>query len=177
MGEEHLQNDRSCNVTRQTPLHIAVTNNDYDFVKSFLTSASSNIKSCDHEDQINFTLQDSSGKTALGLAIENRNFDIAEELLKGNFLSASCMICFRPFLPAVFTPLFIRDYYSNSTNHILAPGGADVNETNTEGESLLQQSINHNNHEASSFLIVSGGADVNLRYFRFKLSPTLPSRA
>ena len=92
MGEEHLQNDRSCNVTRQTPLHIAVTNNDYDFVKSFLTSASSNIKSCDHDNQINFTLQDSSGKTALGLAIENRNFDIAEELLKGNFLSASCMI-------------------------------------------------------------------------------------
>ena len=57
----------------------------------------------------------------------------------------------------------------------MALGGADVNETNTEGESLLQQSINQNNHEASSFLIVSGGADVNLRYFRFKLSPTLPS--
>ena len=73
------------------------------------------------------------------------------------------------------TSLFKRNNYSNPTNHILALGGADVNETNTEGESLLQQSINQNNHEASSFLIVSGGADVNLRYFRFKLSPTLPS--
>ena len=44
----------------------------------------------------------------MGLAIENRNFDIAEELLKG---------------------------------------GADVNEMNAEGESLLQQTINQNNHE------------------------------
>ena len=73
------------------------------------------------------------------------------------------------------TSLFKRNNYSNPTNHILALGGADVNETNTEGESLLQQSINQNNHEASSFLIVSGGADVNLRYLIFKLLPTLSS--
>ena len=59
----------------------------------------------------------------------------------------------------------------------MALGGADVNETNTEGESLLQQSINQNNHEASSFLIVSGGADVNLRYLIFKLLPILSSEA
>ena len=73
------------------------------------------------------------------------------------------------------TSLFKRNNYSNPTNHILALGGADVNETNTEGESLLQQSINQNNHEASSFLIVSGGADVNLRYLIFKVLPTLSS--
>ena len=73
------------------------------------------------------------------------------------------MIWFRPFF---FTPSFKRNNCFNLTNHNSALGGADVNETNTEGESLLQQSINQNNHEASSFLIVSGGADVNLRYFR-----------
>ena len=117
-------NDNATTVTRQTPLHIAVTNNDFDFVQAFLASALSNIEYGNNDNKINYALQDSDGKTVLGLAIENRNFDIAEELLKG---------------------------------------GADVNEMNAEGESLLQQTINQNNHEASSFLIVSGGADVNLR--------------
>ena len=110
--------------TRLTPLHIAITNDDYEFVHAFLAAASSNVKSRNPDTRINHMLQDSNGKTTLGLAIEYKNFDIAEQLLKG---------------------------------------GADVNERNAEGESLLQQSIKQNNHEASSFLIVSGGADVNLR--------------
>ena len=80
-------------------------------------------------------------------------------------------------ISSLCTSLFKRNNYSNPTNHILALGGADVNETNTESESLLQQSINQNNHEASSFLIVSGGADVNLRYLIFILLPTLSREA
>ena len=45
----------------------------------------------------------------------------------------------------------------------LLQAGADVNETNADGMTLLHQSIVSNNAEASSFLIESGGADVNLR--------------
>ena len=64
---------------RQTALHIGIRNGDYDFVKAFLTSLH-------FDNTINFGLRDSDGTTPLGLAIADRNFDIAEELIKGSLL-------------------------------------------------------------------------------------------
>ena len=46
---------------------------------------------------------------------------------------------------------------------VLIKGGANVNETNSDGMTLLHQSILVGNSEAAHFLIESGGADVNLR--------------
>ena len=71
---------------RQTALHIAIRNGDHDFVKSFLTSLRSGSTTGNNYFSINFGLRDSEGNTPLGLAIAYRNFDIAEELLKGNIL-------------------------------------------------------------------------------------------
>ena len=120
----HCKTSQTNPANRQTPLHIAISNADFEFVKIILTHSNANDTSTYTKSSINFGLQDSLEKTALGLALANQNFDIAQELLQG---------------------------------------GANVNETNSEGLSLLHQSIVANNHEAASFLIVSGGADVNLR--------------
>ena len=42
-------------------------------------------------------------------------------------------------------------------------GGSNVNETNSDGMTLLHLSILSNDSESALFLIESGGADVNLR--------------
>jgi ankyrin repeat protein len=74
---------------RQTALHIGIRNDDHEFVKTFLTSLRSGSTTDNQYCSINFGLRDSEGSTPLGLAITYKNFDIAEELLKGKYCATS----------------------------------------------------------------------------------------
>ena len=69
---------------RQTALHIAVAQHDVNFVKTMLDiSCGGSSANQQTRTRVNFALQNSEAKTPLGLAIMNKDFDIANELLKG----------------------------------------------------------------------------------------------
>ena len=62
--------------SRQTPMHIAVQNQNLSFVQTMLESNMERVP-------VNLHLKDSEGKTAFALSLELRNHDVASELLKG----------------------------------------------------------------------------------------------
>ena len=70
---------------RQSPAHIAASNQDIDFIRTLLQSPSLNNSSSDSVNvkRVDLGLRDSEGETAFDLALRTQNYTIATELLQG----------------------------------------------------------------------------------------------
>ena len=107
-------------------------------------------------------------ETPLHIASTNGDYTFIKMFLESSIQTG-------PSLTSHVVDLALRDSNGNTalriamensyfdSAEILISAGADVNEIDSHGVPLLQQFILCKNHESSSFLIVSGHADVNLR--------------
>ena len=77
---------KPCHPCRQSPAHIAASNQDIDFIRTLLQSPSLNNSSSDSSvnvKRVDLGLRDSEGETAFDLALRTQNYTIATELLQG----------------------------------------------------------------------------------------------
>ena len=123
-------------------LHEAVVIGDSEKVRQILTP----------EFEIN--QKDSSGMTALQLAVREQNMEIIELLVDSG---ADVNLPSTRFL---FTPLHISIRTSFAMSKFLIDHGADINQKNSEGASPLHIAARAGNNEMVEFLIANG-ADVN----------------
>ncbi|KAJ1347210.1 hypothetical protein KIN20_002218 [Parelaphostrongylus tenuis] len=128
----------SNNSIKETPIHRAVSAQMNKAVAALVTS------------KANLSVQDSQGRTACHIAVQERNHDALSELLKANdvgFLSIRDKFGHTPFSQALF-----------SKQHMLAT--AMINrqphvalQTNANGENLLHISVKSNDLESVLFLL------------------------
>jgi len=118
--------------SRLTPMHIAVMRRDLEFVKAMLTS---NVKGSGHRVPLNLHLKNTEGKTALALALEDKEFNIASELLKGGANVNDADADGRTLL---HTSVQNNDL---ETTKFLLESGADLNLKDNENQTPLEIAI------------------------------------
>jgi hypothetical protein len=135
---------KSSLVGKDTPLHIAVRNEDYTAIKSLL-----------HEGE-KINARDASGKTALHIALDERNLGLLETLMP-----------FRPDIdlksPNGMAPLHstVTTGWDEGTRLLLGYD-LDINATDADGNTALHVACSAGDRDVTQMLLESG-ANVHIR--------------